>query len=316
MAITFTKIADEDGTSDHMWEKTRNRKWWVFTTLESEGQNAIEAASGLTYYDPHPNNNSTTKTFLASVSCTVVEDLGGHAKKWLFIASYKSQFPELRNAINMDTGSTSGGGGGGSGGGLDPTGRNIEWESDDTAEEEEIQEDINGDAIETTAGEPVTGVRRPRTRGKTMFTGFRVGIDADAYIALKTLGGKIINDAPYHGFPEFTLRFEGVRIQPATENGYVGHRITEIHSENFDWNGPPAEEVQGWLWTPVPNRGFYHIDPADSVKKLIREDGRPSSVPRWINLDTGEKLPLGAAPRYRYFQLYEPMDFSFLPLAG
>ena len=313
MSITFKVIAESEGSSNHLGEKLRKRKWWVFTTASNENENAIENASGLTYYEPHPDNNSTTQTFLDSADITCIEDLGGHHRKWLFIANYKSNFPELRNAIDMTTGSTSGGGGGGSGPGneQDPSNRPAVWHSETYPLDHEVQRDIFGNPIETTAHEPITGVKIQRCQTKVTITGFYRGMTAEYLEYCESLCGETYNDSVHWKIPYAQAKLIEIKIDPDNQNGYVGHQVTQV----YDLKSTYTNGEKGWIWTEVPNRGYYELDPVTSKQKLIKEDNRPVNVPRWLN-NLGQALPLGSAPVYRHYKVLEPWDYSTLPLSG
>lgn len=162
--------------------------------------------------------------------------------------------------------------------------------------DEPIDEDINGNAIQTAAEEPIQGLTRPISdlviKLKRAFQSF----SAPAFY----LYADSVNSDTFLGFPPGTLK---ASAPSASENEWEGFIYYDVEMDILARKPYRVTDDKAWH-KRVKHSGYrFKIPIAGTVADL------PSPTP--VNLtSTGQILPVGQLPEFLTFEIFESVAFS------
>jgi hypothetical protein len=180
-------------------------------------------------------------------------------------------------------------------------------------QEVEIDEDINGDPIETVNGEPIVGVTRPFT---DLVVTVQRNLPTFNPLSISTYMNKI-NSATWYGLPAGTVRITDIQAG-------------NVFSEDFEyWDVSISFQIRRGFGSVTDAKAWWHrtahqgyiIDDGAGVRAIAKADaaddftanGETVAQPVMLDLTTGERLAAGTGA-YIEFQVLDEIDFNGLNL--
>jgi hypothetical protein len=180
-------------------------------------------------------------------------------------------------------------------------------------QEVEIDEDVNGDPIETVNGEPIVGVTRPFT---DLVVTVQRNLPTFNPLSISTYMNKI-NSATWYGLPAGTVRITDIQAG-------------NVFSEDFEyWDVSISFQVRRGFGSVTDAKAWWHrtahqgyiIDDGAGARAIAKADaaddftanGETVAQPVMLDLTTGERLAAGTGA-YIEFQVLEEIDFNGLNL--
>lgn len=180
-------------------------------------------------------------------------------------------------------------------------------------QEVEIDEDVNGDPIETVNGEPIVGVTRPFT---DLVVTVQRNLPSFNPLSISTYMNKI-NSATWYGLPAGTVRITDIQAG-------------NVFSEDFEyWDVSISFQVRRGFGSVTDAKAWWHrtahqgyiIDDGAGARAIAKADaaddftanGETVAQPVMLDLTTGERLAAGTGA-YIEFQVLEEIDFNGLNL--
>jgi hypothetical protein len=172
--------------------------------------------------------------------------------------------------------------------------------------EEEIDEDADGNAIETAAGETIVGLKKT-------ISDFSITIKKN-FLTFSSASFKVfmnkVNSDTFLGNPPGTCKIDGIKATNAIKDDipYWAVTVTVLVREPYK-----TTDEKAW-YKRVLHRGVYQkIDGID--KGMPIPDGEGKDIREPVNLDAdGVPLAPGATPHYLEFQVYEETAFASMGL--
>jgi hypothetical protein len=181
-------------------------------------------------------------------------------------------------------------------------------------QEVEIDEDVNGDPIETVNGEPLVGVTRP-------FTDLVITVSRNLPtfnpVSISTYMNKV-NSATWYGLPAGTVRIMDIQAQNQFSEDFEFWAVTISFQVRRGYGSVTDAKAwwhrcahQGYIIKQVSPAaiGYAKADPADD----FTDGGTTVAQPVMLDLTTGERLASGTGA-YIDFQVLETIDFNTLNL--
>ena len=181
-------------------------------------------------------------------------------------------------------------------------------------QEVEIDEDVNGDPIETVNGEPLAGVTRPFT---DLVITVRRNLPSFDPASISTYMNKV-NSAVWYGLPAGTVRIMDISAQNvfAADLEYWDVSISFQVRRGYG----SVTDAKAW-WYRTAHQGYIIKNAAGTATAIAKADpaddftdnGVTVAQPVMIDLSTGERLAAGTGA-YIEFQILETIDFNNLNL--
>jgi hypothetical protein len=170
-------------------------------------------------------------------------------------------------------------------------------------QEVEIDEDVNGDPIQTVNGEPIVGVTRP-------FTDLIVIVERNiATFDPGVITGftNKVGSAPWFGCPTGTTRI--MDINARSQQGQDFPFWAATLSVQVRRGRGPVTDAKAW-WHRTAHQGFI-INDSGTKRIATTDDGQTVQQPVMLDLTTGAQLPAGTGA-YIEFQVLETVDINDL----
>jgi hypothetical protein len=173
-------------------------------------------------------------------------------------------------------------------------------------QEVEIDEDINGDPIETVNGEPLVGVTRP-------FTDLVITVSRNLPtfnpVSISTYMNKV-NSATWYGLPAGTVRIMDIQAQNQFSEDFEFWAVTISFQVRRGYGS--VTDAKAW-WHRCAHQGYIVDDGSGDLIHALTDDGLTVAQPVMIDQSTGEQLAAGTGS-YIEFQVLETIDFNTLNL--
>jgi hypothetical protein len=172
-------------------------------------------------------------------------------------------------------------------------------------QEVEIDEDVDGDPIQTVNGEPIVGVTRP-------FTDLVITVQRNlpTFNPLSISGYmNKVNSATWYGLPAGTVRITDIQAG-------------NVFSEDFEyWDVSISFQVRRGFGSITDAKAWWHrtahqgyiINESGTKRIATTDDGLTVSQPVMLDLTTGAQLAAGVGA-YIEFEVLEEIDFNGLNL--
>ena len=178
----------------------------------------------------------------------------------------------------------------------------------------EIDEDVNGDPIQTVNGEPIAGVTRPFT---DLAITVRRNLPTFDPLSISTYMNKV-NSATWYGLPAGTVRIMDIAASNVFSNDleYWDVSITFQVRRGIG----SVTDAKAW-WYRTAHQGYVIKNAAGTETAIAKADdaddftdgGVTVAQPVMLDLSTGERLAAGTGA-YIEFQVLETVDFNTLNL--
>jgi hypothetical protein len=186
-----------------------------------------------------------------------------------------------------------------------PLAQPAEIEFSAVTQEVEIDEDINGDPIETVNGEPLQGVTRPFT--DLVITVTR-NLPSFNPASISEFTNKV-NSTEFIGCPAGTVRIMDINAKSVFSNDFP-YFIATVSFQIRRGFGP-VTDAKAW-WYRTAHQG-YIVKVGGNKEVAKATDGFTVPQPVMIHLTTGEQLADGVGA-YIDFEVLESIDFNTLNL--
>jgi hypothetical protein len=173
-------------------------------------------------------------------------------------------------------------------------------------QEVEIDEDVNGDPIETVNGEPLVGVTRPFT--DLVITVSR-NLPSFNPVSISTYMNKV-NSQTWYGLPAGTVRIMDVQAQNQFSEDFEFWAVTISFQVRRGYGS--VTDAKAW-WHRTAHQGYIVDDGSGDLVYATTDDGVTVAQPVMISKATGEQLAAGTG-EYIEFQVLETIDFNQLNL--
>lgn len=170
----------------------------------------------------------------------------------------------------------------------------------------EIDEDVNGDPIQTVNGEPIAGVTRPFT---DLAITVRRNLPTFNPLSISEYMNKV-NSVTWYGLPAGTVRIMDIAASNVFSNDleYWDVSITFQVRRGFG----SVTDAKAW-WYRTAHQGYIVDDGAGNKVYATDDNGVTVAQPVMLNLSTGVQLAAGTGA-YIEFQVLETADFNDLNL--
>jgi hypothetical protein len=180
-------------------------------------------------------------------------------------------------------------------------------------QEVEVDEDINGDPIQTVNGEPLAGVTRPFT---DLVITVQRNLPTFNPASISTFMNKV-NSTTWYGLPAGTVRISDIQATSvfsddfAFWNASISFQVRRGFGSVTDANAWKYRTAhQGYIIDDgLGNTAIAKEDPADD----FTDNGLTVAQPVMLNLTTGERLAAGTGA-YIEFEVLDEIDFNTLNL--
>jgi hypothetical protein len=173
-------------------------------------------------------------------------------------------------------------------------------------QEVEIDEDINGNPIETVNGEPLVGVTRPFT---DLVMTVSKNLPSFNPASISTFMNKV-NSQPWGGFPAGTVRIMDIQAQNQFGEDFEFWSVTISFQVRRGYGS--VTDARAW-WHRCAHQGYIVDDGSGDLIHALTDDGLTVAQPVMIDQSTGQQLPAGTGS-YIEFQVLETIDFNTLNL--
>ena len=172
-------------------------------------------------------------------------------------------------------------------------------------QEVEVDEDINGDPIETINGEPIVGVTRPFT---DLVITVQRNLPSFNPASISTYMNKV-NSATWYGLPAGTVRITDIQAQTVTSD-VVPYWNVSVSFQVRRGQGP-VTDAKAWCHRTA-HQG-YIINDGGTKRIATTDDNQTVQQPVMLSLTTGAQLPAGTGA-FIEFEVLESIDFNALNL--
>ena len=180
-------------------------------------------------------------------------------------------------------------------------------------QEVEIDEDINGDPIQTVNGEPLVGVTRP-------FTDLGISVQRNLPTfdpaSISTYMNKV-NSATWYGLPAGTVRITDIQATSVFSDDFAYWDVSIQFQVRRGYG--PVTDAKAW-WHRTAHQG-YRVWNGTALVNATESDGTTVAQPVMIEtvaddavaVGEGERVAAGVG-RYVDFQVLDDIDFNTLNL--
>jgi hypothetical protein len=180
-------------------------------------------------------------------------------------------------------------------------------------QEVEIDEDVNGDPIETVNGEPLVGVTRPFT---DLVITVQRNLPSFNPQAISTYMNKV-NSAPWYGLPAGTVRIADISAGSVFSEDFEYWDVTIQFQVRRGFG--PVTDAKAW-WHRTAHQG-YRVWNGTALVNATEADDTTVAQPVMIEtvaddavaVGEGERVAAGVG-RYIDFQVLDDIDFNTLNL--
>ena len=172
-------------------------------------------------------------------------------------------------------------------------------------QEVEIDEDRDGNPIQTINGEPLVGVTRPFT--DLVITVSR-NLPTFSPVSISTYMNKV-NSATWYGFPAGTVRIMDIQAQNQFSEDFEYWAVTV----SFQVRRGYGQILDAEAWDHRCAHQGYIVKVGGQKKHALTSDNLPVAQPVMISRTTGAQLPDGVGA-YINFPVLDEIDFNQLNL--
>jgi hypothetical protein len=180
-------------------------------------------------------------------------------------------------------------------------------------QEVEIDEDVNGDPIETVNGEPLVGVTRP-------FTDLVITVSRNLPtfnpVSISTYMNKV-NSQPWYGLPAGTVRIMDIQAQNQFSEDFEFWAVAISFQVRRGYGS--VTDAKAW-WHRCAHQG-YRVWDGTALVYATESDGTTVAQPVMIETVADDSVAVGqggrvaaGVGRYIDFQVLETIDFNTLNL--
>lgn len=179
-----------------------------------------------------------------------------------------------------------------------------------------VSEDVDGEPLCTTIGEPFEGVEREIKLPAIQVVKWRSVVNTTLML---NYGQGAINSDVWLGFPQYTVKLESLSYEPETVEGVQYYKETSLF---LVFKNEVGGVAKGWR-ERILNAGFFEVwnGGGDDMWSPIKDpkSGQPVSRPWPIKAETGVALTYDEAQdpanfHYREFFLFPKLPFSALDI--
>ena len=179
---------------------------------------------------------------------------------------------------------------------------------DDVETEEEIDEDWNGNPIQTANGEPIKGLRRPiPDQTLTIRRNFAL---FNSYVQSRYR--QATNSDTFFGWPAGTARITKFAASNVFDRDFGYWEVTATIQFRYPYRTTPDK---AW-YKRVIHEGLYErvsVGGTERIRLAQDGDGEDAKRPVLLDLD-GYRLPSGSPPVWLEIQIFDSLPFNALGL--
>lgn len=274
--FTVTEIWGRSGSRTYKWEHIYKRKFRIVSNQQIGPATAIEALisyAGVNLGVEYNNGvESDAFSWCRNISC---EEENRDGLSYILTCEY-GPFDLVRNPEN-------------------PLDKPIDLEWDDVVFQAPVDEDIDGNAIVNSAGDPFDPpLMRDQSREVLTITWNQATFDQAWAKSLRDH----INTDSFMGSDPYTVKVKGIKGK-LEYNAIAG----------YFWKVQYVFEFKESTWIEsILDAGMRQLDPTTGVLDVISIEGTPATTP--VPLLDGAPLPDGEDPSYLDFHIYQEISFT------